>query len=210
MEKNKTNMTKMLAMGGIMISLGTLLSLIPIFSLPFGGSVTLFSMAPVMLCAYFYGVKFGLICGTVFGFVQAIIGGLSYGVFASQKWYGFLLVLFLDYVIAYASMGFTGIFRKKIRSQRLSLAVGAVLSGFIRLCCHFLSGVIIWGSYAESTLEGFEFGRRLLEKYSGNELIAIYSVLYNSSFLVPEMIITIAVLVALISIKPVKKMSFNI
>ncbi len=188
-----------------MIALGTILSIIPIGPrLPFGGQITPMSMAPVMLICYIYGVKWGLVCSISFGAIQAIIGA-SHGMYIAQSWWKIVLIAVLDYVVAYAAMSLAGVFKNKIKTPQLSIAAGATVAGIARLLCHFLSGILIWGSYAQSTLESVAIGQKILETYSGFTLTAIYSILYNSAFLLPDLSFAIVGLVIIISVKPIQK-----
>ena len=56
-----------LALAGILIALGTILSFLKLFDLPYGGSVTICGMLPVMVFAYRAGPKWGLGAGLVRG-----------------------------------------------------------------------------------------------------------------------------------------------
>ena len=58
--------TLRLVTSGVLIALGTVLSMIKVFDLPYGGSITLFSMVPLMVLGYMYGIRWGLLCGFVF------------------------------------------------------------------------------------------------------------------------------------------------
>ena len=71
-----------------MIALATVLSMIKFANLPFGGSVTLCSMLPLVLIAYRYKWKWGLLTGVVYGLVQMVLGAnnLSYGTSALAVW----------------------------------------------------------------------------------------------------------------------------
>jgi len=201
--------TKRVAVSAIMIALGTILSIIPLgFRLPFGGQLTPMSMAPVMLICYIYGVRWGFLCSTAYGTIQAIIG-VGEGIFAAQSWWKIILIALLDYVLAYASMSLAGAFKNLIKKPRISIAAGAFTGGMARLACHFLSGILIWGSYAQSTLESVSFGQKILETFSGAELVAVYSILYNGSFLIPDLGWPLIGLMILISIKPVKQEAFR-
>lgn len=50
-----------LALAGLLIALGTILSFLKLFDLPYGGSVTICGMLPVMVFAYRAGPKLSLI-----------------------------------------------------------------------------------------------------------------------------------------------------
>ena len=86
-------------------------------------------------------------------------------------------------------------FKGKIRSTSAALALGTIVVSFLRLAAHFISGYLFFGSYAEwfFSQEGFTLGQTILSKYSGTLLAAIYSLFYNASYMIPEMIITAAV-----------------
>lgn len=77
----------------IMIALATVLSMIKFANLPFGGSVTLCSMLPLVLIAYRYKWKWGLLTGAVYGLVQMVLGAnnLSYDTSALAV----ILIIFL-------------------------------------------------------------------------------------------------------------------
>ncbi|MBR2384770.1 MAG: energy-coupled thiamine transporter ThiT, partial [Clostridia bacterium] len=54
------------------VALSFALSYIKLFEMPQGGSVTLFSMLPIMLFSYIYGMKKGLLVGVIYGLLQAV------------------------------------------------------------------------------------------------------------------------------------------
>ena len=198
-----------LAMGGIMVAAAALLSFIKVFELPYGGSITLCSMLPIMLVGYMYGVRFGMLCGVVDGVIQAILGTAT-SAFAGQKWWGVLLILFFDYIVAFSVLGLGGAFSKKIKNPQTSFLLGIIVAGLARFAAHFVSGFILFGQYAEwyFTQEGFpKFGGRILADYSGLKLSMIYSAIYNASYMIPEIIATAVVGVILISVlhKVIKK-----
>ena len=62
---NTSQKTKRLAVSAIMLATATVLAalcaLVPFLSLPFGGSFTVASMLPLVLIAYMYGTKWGLL-----------------------------------------------------------------------------------------------------------------------------------------------------
>ena len=64
----------------IMIALAAVLSFVKILELPYGGSVTAFSIVPIVIISYRHGVKWGLLSGFVFSIIQLIQGAsnLSY------------------------------------------------------------------------------------------------------------------------------------
>ena len=54
----------------VALALAYVTSYIKIFKLPFGGSVTLFSMLFIVLIGYWYGIKVGILTGLVYGIFQ--------------------------------------------------------------------------------------------------------------------------------------------
>ena len=166
----KVSHTQRLIESALLIAMGTVLSLIKIIDLPYGGSVTVASMLPVMIIAYRHGLGYGLVSAAVFGGIQQLLGlkTLSW----VSTWQSVLAVIFLDYVIAFAVIGFGGIFRRKLKDQALELSLGAVLVCALRYLCHFVSGVTVWTGFALPTMGA-----------------VVYSFAYNATYMLPEMIV---------------------
>ena len=59
---------------------------------------------------------------------------------------------------------------------------------------HFLSGVVIWKSFGE-LWEGFS-----------TESSVLYSILYNGSYMLPELIITVVAAVVLLNVPQVRSL----
>lgn len=159
---------------GLMLAIAFVLCLFPMVELPYGGSITLGCMVPVIIIAYRYGMKWGLLTGFVFSLLQILQGGIkvlsSYGTTVAF----FLLILFLDYIVAFMVLGFAGIFRGKLGSQRLELAAGALLVCVLRYLCHFLSGITIWAGTSIPAIGSVPF-----------------SLVYNATYMLPETIIAV-------------------
>lgn len=177
-----TNLTKKqknrrLAESALMLALATILSELAVFSLPFGGSVTLFSQVPVILISYRYGVKWGLTTGLALSLIQLIFGIQNFSYVSGIS--AFMILAFCDYIIAFSALGLGGMFKYKIKNDVLAISLGGVLVTVIRFICHFISGATIWKEYAE--------GAPVLE----------YSFNYNASYMVPELIITVIGLVVI-------------
>lgn len=190
-----------------MTALSAILSFVKLFDLPYGGSVTLFSMLPVMFAGYAYGIKWGIISGAVLGTVQCIAGAGTSLAYLTGNPVSFILCLLFDFIIAFAVLGFSGAFKNRIKNPKLSFAIDAAFAGFLRFLCHFITGWYVWGSYAEDVLlsSGTGTGAMLVEKFSGQTLAVIYSLVYNASYMIPETVITVIGAVILISVKPVLK-----
>lgn len=180
-----TNLTKKqknrrLAESALMLALSTILSELAVFSLPFGGSVTLFSQVPIILISYRYGVKWGLTTGLAMSIIQLIFGIQNFSYVSGMT--AFLILAFCDYLIAFTALGLGGMFKGKIKNDILAISLGGVVVSVIRFICHFISGATIWKEYAE--------GAPVLE----------YSLTYNASYMLPELIITVVGLVILAGI----------
>lgn len=204
---DKSNKTFKLAITGVLIALGTILSVIKLYQLPFGGSVTAFSMLPLLMLGYMYGIRHGVLAGLVYGIVQLILG-IGGGAFAAQGAVYIILIGALDYILAYTAVGMSGIFKKRIKNTATGFTLGALTAMIIRFCCHVLSGMLFFGSWAEwyFTQEGFPaWGAAITEKFGGEMLSFIYSVVYNGSFMLPEIIITLIAGAIIANVKPIRK-----
>lgn len=168
-EKNISK-TRMLTEAAIMLAFATTLSIVKILELPYGGSVTVACMLPIIIIAYRHGVKFGLITAFVFGVIQQIIGlkTLSY----VTTWQSVVAVIALDYIIAFTVIGLGGVFRK-MSSQANGLMLGTLLVCALRFICHVISGATVWAGLSIPT-----------------NAALIYSIGYNATYMVPETIVT--------------------
>ncbi len=176
-EKQKN---RRLAESALMLALSAVLAKLAVFSLPFGGSVTLFSQVPVILISYRYGVKWGLTTGLAMSVIQLLFGLENFSYVSGIG--AFLILALCDYIIAFSALGLGGMFKKKIKNDTISIALGGAVVTAIRFICHFISGATIWGDYAD--------GAPVLE----------YSFKYNGSYMLPELIITVIGLVVVSSI----------
>ena len=168
--------------------------------MPFGGQVTIVSMLPVILVGWKYGIGKGLVTGFVYSLLQMVIGmkDISAMVMPSSEDYlgsfgNVVLMLLLDYVIAFTILGLGSIYKKPIKNNIISLALGACTVLVLRYICHIASGYILFGAWAEwfFTQDGFySWGQTILNTFSGNALAFIYSVIYNGFFMIPEIAIT--------------------
>ena len=133
--------TKCITFAGITIAMSFALSYIKLFEMPNGGAVTLVSMFPVMLFAYMYGMKKGLLVGFIYGLLQAVQD--PFIIHPAQ--------FLLDYPIAFAMLGFAGLLshaKGLNKVPQLKFAISAILGGGLRYFAHVLSGVFAFGAYA--------------------------------------------------------------
>jgi thiamine transporter len=197
--------TKRLTTTGILIAISAVLFAFPVIPLPYDGEVTVAAMVPVIILGYKYGIKWGIFSGIALSLIQIVIGAASSGAFAvpgtgAKMALQIILVVLLDFFAAFTVLGLSGMFKNKISNNTVSLALGAFVVCLLRFIAHFVSGVIVWGSYADAG-----FAPKLLSGFSGYGLMVAYSFVYNASYMLPETIITVIVCLALISVKPLKK-----
>lgn len=136
--KTKKNDTKALTISALMIALSMILGQIKLFQMPQGGSITLMSILPIVLCGYLLGTRRGVMAGICVGLLSLIFG--PYVIHPAQ--------LLLDYPVAFGAMGLSGI----ARNMKNGLTIGYVIGIAARYACAVLSGIIFFGAYAP---EGF-------------------------------------------------------
>lgn len=183
--KNTNTSLHALCESAIMVALAAVFSLLrfPPFRIDLwgnGGSID-FVMVPIIILGYRRGLRWAVPAGMALGLIECMIGG-GFG-------YGLPSVL-LDYVFAFGAVGLAGIFKGK----KQGLVLGAVVGSIARFVSHFVSGLTIWKLTYDADLFGMSFGE---------SAFALYSLIYNGSYMLGNMII--AVLVALVLTKPIQK-----
>ena len=129
--------TKCLTIAGICISLSFVLSYVKLFDPPTGGSITLASLLPVMLFAYVYGMKKGLLIGFIYGVLQAV----------QEPWIVHPAQFLLDYPIAFSMVGLAGAlssFNLFKNLPALKFSICAVIAVFFRFISSVLAGIFAW------------------------------------------------------------------
>lgn len=200
--------SRRLAESGILLALAVILSFLVLFEFPWGGSVTVLSMLPVIIISYRHGVKWGLFCGGAYSVLQMLTGIKTVAQFvlpgdAQMVWYKVIIMCLLDYVAAYTVLGLGGLFRKK--KPYIALFTGAITAGFLRYLAHIVSGAIFFGSYAEWFFTDVFPSNTVLETFSGFPLALLYSVCYNGCYMIPEIIITSLAALAVGKLPAIKK-----
>lgn len=157
----------------VMIAAAVVLSMVAIVKMPFGGSITACSMVPIVLIAYRYGMARGFAVGFVYSLIQLLLdtGIFSYATGAVAV----VVILFCDYLLAFTALGLGGAFKKTGLSQPAAISLGALLACALRYVMHCISGYAVWSDITKSV------GQRIA-----------YSVTYNSAYMIPETIITVA------------------
>ena len=181
--KSKAFSSRELSFAGIAIASGFVLSFIKIKPVANGGSITLASMVPVILFAYFYGFTHGLLVGVVYGLLQFI-----------QEPYILTPVTFiLDYILPFACISLASI-GAKFKNKTLGLILGAVFAFAGRFLMHFLSGLVY-----------FSMGKIWTTLPATNG--ALYSFLYQTIYLVPDLAIAVVALIILSKTGVIEKLA---
>lgn len=166
----KTQTTRRLVESALMIAVGTVLSVLKVDSLwAFGGGLTIGSMVPLVLISHRWGIKWGTFTAFVYSLLQLILGmdNIQYATSVGMA----IAIILLDYVIAYTVIGLAAMFG----SSRPGIIGGVVVTLGIRFLCHFLSGWMVWDALFPNEL---------------GMTSAVYSLWYNGSYMLPEILIT--------------------
>ena len=171
--------TKKLTLSAILIALAfVLVTVSKILPAPWpgGGSITIASMVPIIMVSIILGTKWGFFSGLVFSLIQMLTG--FYVPPATTIW-SFIGVVLLDYVFAFSVLGLAGFFVKLLGNKTWAIPLSGCIVTSIRYVMHILSGLLIWGAFADT------------------DSVLIYAVVYNGSYMIPEIIITTVVLALL-------------
>ena len=141
-------------------------SFIRVVKLPYGGSVTLLSMLFIVLVGHWYGVKTGMLVGFAYGVLQ----------FLQEPYFLSLFQVCCDYVLAFAALGLSGLFRK----GKNGLLLGYLVAVLARGAFHSLGGYLYWMDYMP---ENFPQALRNL-----------YPIIYNYSYLLAEAAVTVVLI----------------
>lgn len=137
-QKNQRADTKAVTLSALLVALATGLGMLKLFEMPYGGTVTVFSMLPIVLCGYFLGTRRGVMAGMCVGLLNLIFG--PYIIHPIQ--------LLVDYPFAFGALGLAGI----CRNQKNGLVKGYLIGLIGRYACAVISGIVFFGAYAP---EGF-------------------------------------------------------
>jgi len=110
------------------------------------------------------------------GFLPGILVGVLYGLlqYLIEPFFVHPLQFLLDYPIAFGALGLAGIFRGKTPYPGVVLAIAG------RFLAHLISGAVFFASYAPKGQNPW-----------------VYSAVYNGSYLLPELILTLAAVLVL-------------
>lgn len=133
--------TRAMVTSAVLVALAIALNQVVLFRMPQGGSITAFSMLPVVVCAYFYGIHRGLMAGMCVGLIDLIFN--PYVIHPVQ--------MLMDYPLAYGALAFAGL----VRARKFGLVSGFFIGLFGRYLCAVLSGIIFFGEYAPEGFNAF-------------------------------------------------------
>ena len=167
--REKSNKLRKLVTCAMLIAIAIVLTFVVVYESPFGGSVTVLSMLPIVLIGYLYGVKWGFGSALVFGILKILVSMKTVSALfmpgdSQQLWWKAILICLLDYVIAYTVLGVASLFRK-IGKPSAALGIGALVACVCRYIVHVISGAIFYGSWASWFFgELGETGAAIMEK----------------------------------------------
>lgn len=170
-EKKKMG-TRQLVFCAMAIALAYVTSYLKLFSLPWGGSVTLCSMLFIVLIGNWYGVQTGIFAGLAYGIMQ----------FLQEPYVLSFFQVCCDYILAFAALGVAGFFAKSSHG----LLKGYIAAVIARGAFHALGGYLYWMDYMP---ENFP-----------QSLKALYPIIYNYSYLLAEGVLTV-ILISLPPVK---------
>ncbi|MDR2571311.1 MAG: energy-coupled thiamine transporter ThiT [Oscillospiraceae bacterium] len=133
-ERVQKSKISLLAFSALCVALAVVLSQIRLFQMPQGGSVTAFSMLPIVLVGYWYGMRAGISAGIVYGLLRLMLGVTILHP----------IQFILDYPLAYAALGAFCLFRGK----RFGLQISYIAGATGKFICSFIAGIVFFGQFA--------------------------------------------------------------
>ncbi|MCD7729411.1 MAG: energy-coupled thiamine transporter ThiT [Clostridia bacterium] len=177
--------TKSISYAAVCIALSFALSYIKMWEMPYGGSITLASLLPLMIYSYMFGTKKGVMAGFIYGILQAL----------QDPWLIHPAQFLLDYPIAFSAIGLAGMFahvKALDKLPQVKFALGAIVACALRYVSHVFSGVFAFGTYAASY---------------GYDSAWVYSLAYNSFVFVDVAIVIVVGIIVFSSKAFIKQIS---
>jgi thiamine transporter len=171
----RSERTRLLVEIALTVALSAVLSVFAVrLPINFAGGTISLSMVPILVLALRRGVFPGVIAGVMFGCVDYLI----------EPFFVAPMQVLLDYPIAFGAVGFAGLGSTPYRracsvSPARGVAVAVpfiILGGAARFAAAWLSGVVFFGQYAPA-----------------GQPVWLYSLGYNLSYMVPSIVLCIAV-----------------
>ncbi len=153
--------TRQLAMGAMCIAISFVLSLIRLFRMPQGGSITPAAMLPLVL--------FTVSCGPIKGFIVGCACGFLHLV--SDPYIIHPIQMLVDYPLAYGMIALSYVAVLLPVDKRWQLPLAALFGGLGRYSMEVLSGVVFFAEYA------------------GDQNALVYSLVYNLSSRGPDTLV---------------------
>lgn len=155
--------------GAILIAAAEILSFLPLYKFPWGGSID-FAMLPIILFCVRWGFGPGMVAASAHAVLQTLFeGGIAIG------WQSIIG----DFLLAYMVLGVAGLFKGKF-------CVATVVACSLRFLVHYVVGATIWAAYMPSSF----FGMTMTTPW-------VYSALYNGAYMLPDMVMILVVYVLL-------------
>lgn len=153
-----------------MVALSTVLSMIKLVDMPYGGSVTVASMLPIVIAVYRHGTLWGVGTALVNAAIQLVLGLNTLSYFTT--WQSILAIILLDYIVAFGVFALAGVFKKIEKRQNYAMLYGVLLCSVLRYICHVISGATVWAGLSIPT-----------------NAVLLYSLSYNVTYMLPETIV---------------------
>ncbi|MBE5104762.1 energy-coupled thiamine transporter ThiT [Bacillus thuringiensis] len=200
-----TNLQAMIE-SAILAAFALVVDILPLsIKLPTGGSIS-FAMIPIFIIAYRWGFKSAFLGGLIWGLLQIVVGD-AYILTPVQA--------FIEYFIAFAFIGFAGLFYRPIQKALASnnsnaehsssgsrkekpaskqnhrkkalvyIILATFVGSFARYFCHFIAGIIFWGQYAPK-----------------GQSAVLYSLIVNGSTMIGSFILCTVLLILLFTTSP--------
>lgn len=155
--------TKQLVFSAVAIALAVVCSMIKLFEMPMGGSVTLLSMLFVVLIAYWYGPYVGIMTAVAYGLVQFVTEPIFYTI----------PQMLLDYPLAFGALGLAGFFNKKKYGLQIGYLVGVVG----RFIFATISGVVFFAAYAPEGMNPLVYSMGYQASYLVPETVVTFIII---------------------------------
>ncbi len=166
-QNSKNGYIYKIAVSAIMIALSTVLSMVKVWQMPMGGSITLLSMLPVCMIGILFGTATAILPCVLYGAIQMMLDGVfGWGLTAGTL----VGSIVFDYLLAFGLLCLSGLFRSK---GDVGIIAGVAIAVFARFCSHLVSGSIFFQSF----------------DIFNNPFL--YSVAYNGTYMLPELVITV-------------------
>ena len=183
-----TNLQAMIE-SAILAAFAMIIDILPLsLKLPTGGSIS-FAMIPIFIIAYRWGFKSAFLGGLIWGLLQIVVGD-AYILTPVQA--------FIEYFIAFAFIGFAGLFYRPIQKALLTsnennerkkvigyIILATFVGSFARYFCHFIAGIIFFGQYAPK-----------------GQSAVLYSLIVNGSTMIGSYILCTVLLIFLFITSP--------